>query len=64
VSAASLQKRAGRSAFSSIQRCIDLSGVEFPEETAKLSARLWGANGTKTQYEVAPQAAADLESAA
>jgi integrase len=53
---AALQKRAGHSAFSTTQRYIDLAGVEFPEEAAKLSERLWGASGTKTRYEVRPQA--------
>jgi hypothetical protein len=53
---AALQKRAGHSAFSTTQRYIDLAGVEFPEEAAKLSERLWGASGTKMRYEVRPQA--------
>jgi hypothetical protein len=55
MSAASLQKRAGHSAFSTTQAYIDLAGVEFPEENAKLAERLWGASGTKRRYEIASE---------
>jgi hypothetical protein len=30
---------------------IDLAGVEFPEETAKLGARLWGSPSPTGQLE-------------
>jgi len=49
---AALQKRAGHSAFSTTQIYIDLAGVEFPEENAKLAQRLWGTVGTKSRYHV------------
>jgi hypothetical protein len=56
MSPAALQKRAGHSAFSTTQRYIDLAGVEFPEEAAKLAGRLWGVSGTKSRYEVQREA--------
>lgn len=37
-----LQLRAGHSSFQTTQGYIDLAGVEFEEEDAKLGARLWG----------------------
>jgi integrase len=58
MSPAALQKRAGHSAYSTTQGYIDLAGVSFAEEAAKLAARLWG-SGTKFQYEVAASAGGD-----
>lgn len=40
---AALQRRAGHASFQTTQTYIDLAGVEFAEEDAKLGARLWGA---------------------
>jgi len=42
MSPAALQKRAGHSSFATTQRYIDLAGVAFRDEAAKLSTRLWG----------------------
>jgi hypothetical protein len=57
MSPASLQKRAGHSSFSTTQGYINLAGVEFPEESAKLADRLWGSGGgTKNRYKVAADA--------
>jgi integrase len=38
-----LQARAGHSSYATTQRYVQLAGVEFAEENAKLGARLWGA---------------------
>jgi integrase len=50
-----LQKRAGHSSYATTQLYVDLAGVEFGDEDAKLGARLWGtskASGTNSRYKV------------
>ena len=42
MSGASIQKRAGHWSFSTTQIYIDLAGIEFPDENAKLAEMLWG----------------------
>jgi hypothetical protein len=64
MSPAAIQKRAGHSSFSTTQGYIDLAGVEFPAEDAKLAERLWGSPGTKSRYEVPSDAVASTETAA
>jgi len=54
-----IQKRAGHASFATTQQYIDQAGIEFPEESAKLAERLWGASSTKNRYEVPAEPAHD-----
>jgi len=48
---------AGHADFKTTRRYIDLAGVVFSDEVAKLSKWYGVASGTKNRYEVAPDAA-------
>ncbi len=56
MSPAALQARAGHSSYATTQIYIALAGVEFREETAKLSGRLWGGPVERAGRNTAAQA--------